>query len=318
MVAPEVQPEPPQGAVGVPALERNDAAVQGRARRWQRTTEFAADWATRVAVFLVIVAVLAAAVGPYLLETVAIRQHLDRSLLPPLSLEYGWEYLLGSNILGQSILGRLVFGARTTLFISVTSVIIASVVGTALGAVAGYFRGPLESLMMRFADIVLSFPSLLMAVIVLYLLGPGIANLVLVLGITRMPVFLRVARAGALETRTDLHVEAARALGLPTRAILTRHIVPAVMPTIATLATLGVGLAMLLASALTFLGIGLQPPAVSWGLMVSEGRNYLESAWWISLFPGLAILTMTMAFNVISNRLRKMQGGGSSIALEAS
>jgi peptide/nickel transport system permease protein len=157
---------------------------------------------------------------------------------------------------------------------------------------------------MRGADVIMSFPSLLIAVIVLYILGSSILNLMLVLSITRIPVYLRTTRAEVLEIRERMFVQAARVMGASSKRILFRHILPVVLPTLTTLATLDFAYVMLAESALSFLGIGIQPPEITWGLMISQGRQYLTNAWWLSFWPGLAIILTTMSLNLLSNWLR--------------
>jgi peptide/nickel transport system permease protein len=150
----------------------------------------------------------------------------------------------------------------------------------------------------------MSFPSLLIAVIVLYLLGSSILNLMLVLAITRIPVYIRTTRAEVLEVRERMFVQAARVMGASGKRILFRHILPVVLPTLTTLATLDFAYVMLAESALSFLGIGIQPPEITWGLMISQGRQYLTNAWWLSFWPGLAIILTTLSLNLLSNWLR--------------
>lgn len=259
--------------------------------------------ATVAATLLMLLVVTAIAVSP-VLDDIASQQELMLSNAPPLSAEHGWQYLLGSDPLGRSVLARLVVAARTTLLIAVASVAVAAVVGTLIGTVAGHVGGWCEVVVMRIADVVLSFPSLLLALIVLYLLGSEPSVIVLVLGITRLPVYVRTARAQAREVKQHPYVDAARMLGLGGWRIVVRHSLPAVLPTVLTLVTLELGLVMLIESALTFLGIGVQPPSVSWGLMVADGRGYLQIAWWLSFFPGMAISLTVLAVNVVSNWAR--------------
>lgn len=262
------------------------------------------DKTAAMAAGLLLVVVSCAVLGPLLLADAATAQRLTLSNLPPFGLENAWQYLLGSDQLGRSVLARLIVAARTTLLIAFTAVAMAAAVGTVTGTVAGHVGGGFESLMMRLADIVLSFPSLLLALITLYLLGSEPYVIVLVLGVTRMPVYLRTARAQAREVKQLPFIDAARILGLRSWRIIGRHSLPAVLPTLMTLVTLELGLVMLVESSLTFLGIGVQPPAVSWGLMVAEGRGYLQSAWWLSFFPGAAISITVLAMNLVSNWAR--------------
>ncbi len=177
-------------------------------------------------------------------------------------------------------------------------------IGATLGLVAGYSRKGLSQLIMRAADVIMSFPSLLLAVIVLYMLSASVFNLVIVLAITRIPVYLRTTRAEVLELRERMFVQAAQAMGASARRIVFRHILPMVLPTLLTIATLDFAFVMLAESSLSFLGIGIQPPEVSWGLMVAQGRPYMTTAWWLSFWPGLAIIVTTLSLNLLSNWLR--------------
>jgi peptide/nickel transport system permease protein len=157
---------------------------------------------------------------------------------------------------------------------------------------------------MRLADVIMSFPSLLLAVIVLYMLEPSIINLVIVLAITRIPIYLRTTRAEVLEIRERMFVQAARVMGASDTRIVLRHILPVVVPSLVTIATLDFAFVMLAESSLSFLGIGIQPPEVTWGLMVAQGRPYLAQAWWLALFPGLAIVITTMSLTLLSGWMR--------------
>jgi peptide/nickel transport system permease protein len=157
---------------------------------------------------------------------------------------------------------------------------------------------------MRLSDVVQGFPSLLLAVVVLYMLEPRVANLIIVLAVTRIPSYLRVARAEVLEIRERGFVDAARAMGGSRTHILWRHVLPLVAPTLLTILTVDFAIVMLSESGLSFLGIGIQPPEITWGLMVAQGRNYLSQAWWLAFFPGLAIMAATLSANLLSNWLR--------------
>ncbi len=176
--------------------------------------------------------------------------------------------------------------------------------GTTLGVIAGYSRKTFSMVILRLADVIMSFPSLLLAVIVLYMLPPSILNLVIVLSITRIPIYLRTSRAEVLEIRERMFVQAAQVMGAGTSRIIFRHILPMVLPTILTIATLDFAVVMLAESSLSFLGIGIQAPEITWGLMVSQGRPYLTTAWWLSFWPGLAIILTTLSLNLVSNWLR--------------
>jgi len=255
------------------------------------------------AVFLITVIVFAI-IGPWLLGDVATKLNLRIRNFPPFSLEHGWLYILGADSLGRSMLARLVVASQNTMAIAASAVVFSMLVGGLLGLISGFSRGWLGNFIMRIADIIMSFPSLLLAVVVLYMFEPGVTNLILVLGITRMPIYMRTARAEVLEIRERLFVSAAIAMGASNSRIIGRHIAPIILPTLTTIATLDFAFVMLGESALSFLGIGIQPPEITWGLMVAQGRNYLQSAWWLAFFPGLFIMFSTLSLNLISGWVR--------------
>jgi peptide/nickel transport system permease protein len=251
-----------------------------------------------------ILLVIGAGLAPYLFADVSLKMNLALRNAPPLSFEHGYLFALGADSLGRPIVPRLLVAARTTLLVSVSVVLCSMTVGSILGLLAGFYDRVVGTLIMRMADLVMSFPSLLLAVIVLYVMEPRAANVVIVLAITRTPVFIRVARAEVLEVRERLFVESARAAGATDLRIMLVHIWPVVAPTILTVATLDFANVMLAESSLSFLGIGIQQPAFTWGLMVATGRNFLTTAWWLAVFPGLAILLTALATNLLSNWLR--------------
>ncbi len=255
------------------------------------------------ALFLVLMLVLAL-VGPAWLNDEAIKQNLRGRNLAPFDWSRDWLWWLGADALGRPLLARIIVAAQNTLMVAAGAVLISAVVGTFLGLLAGFSSPRVSQAIMRLADVIMSFPSLLIAVIVLYLLGSSILNLMLVLSITRIPVYLRTTRAEVLEVRERMFVQAARVMGASSRRILFRHILPIVFPTLTTLATLDFAYVMLAESALSFLGIGIQPPDITWGLMISQGRQYLTNAWWLSFWPGLAIILTTLSLNLLSNWLR--------------
>jgi peptide/nickel transport system permease protein len=255
------------------------------------------------AVFLLIMLILAI-VGPSWLGDLATKQNLRGRNAAPFDWERGWIWWMGADALGRPLLARIVVATQNTLMVAAGAVALSSIIGTVLGLVAGFSSPRISQTIMRLADVIMSFPSLLIAVIVLYILGSSIANLMLVLAITRIPVYLRTTRAEVLEIRERMFVQAARVMGASSKRILFRHILPVVFPTLTTLATLDFAYVMLAESALSFLGIGIQPPEITWGLMISQGRQYLTNAWWLSFWPGLAIILTTMSLNLLSNWLR--------------
>ena len=256
------------------------------------------------AVVFLLVLVGFAVFGPALLGDAATAMNLRLRNTPPFTLDHGWLYVFGGDALGRSMLARLVVASQNTLGIAASAVPIALLAGGTLGLVAGYAGGWVGHVVLRFADVLMSFPSLLLAVVVLYVFEPRVANLVAVLAITRMPVYIRTTRAEVLEIRERLFVDAARVLGAGTGRILVRHVAPLTISTLITIATLDFAYVMLAESALSFLGLGIQPPEITWGLMVAQGRNYLNSAWWLAFFPGLMIMLTTMALNLLSGWVR--------------
>lgn len=213
-------------------------------------------------------------------------------------------YLLGSDELGRDMLSRIIYGARASMSVAFLAVFISGIIGTAMGLVAAYFRGWVESVIMRLVDMVLSIPALLFAVITVAVLGPGFINVILVLGLTRWPRYARVVYGQALSLMEQPYVRYARFVGVSTPRILLRHLLPNVFGQLVVVATLEFGVMVLFEAGLSFLGLGVQPPAPSWGGMMSVGRHYLDSAWWIASFPGLCLFLLVLSVNIIGDFLR--------------
>ncbi|MGH6762619.1 MAG: ABC transporter permease [Phyllobacterium sp.] len=264
---------------------------------------WADKFAVCAAIFLIVILILAI-IGPSWLGDLATKQNLRGRNAAPFEWERGWVWWMGADALGRPLFARIIVATQNTLMVAAGAVVISATVGTILGLVAGFSSPRVNQVIMRLADVIMSFPSLLIAVIVLYVLGSSILNLMLVLSITRIPVYLRTTRAEVLEIRERMFVQAARVMGASSKRILFRHILPVVLPTLTTLATLDFAYVMLAESALSFLGIGIQPPEITWGLMISQGRQYLTNAWWLSFWPGLAIILTTMSLNLLSNWMR--------------
>ena len=255
------------------------------------------------AIFLLVL-VLAAFLGSFLLDDIATKQNLRGRNAPPFDFAKHWVFWLGGDALGRPLLARIIVAARNTLMIAGSAVCISIVIGCFLGLIAGYNTNFFSHLIMRIADVIMSFPSLLLAVIILYMLPPSLLNIIVVLAITRIPVYLRTARAEVLEIRERMFIQAAQVMGASKKRIIFRHILPIIIPTMVTIATLDFAFVMLAESSLSFLGIGIQPPEITWGLMVAQGRSYLTTAWWLSFWPGLAIILTTLSLNLLSNWLR--------------
>jgi peptide/nickel transport system permease protein len=258
--------------------------------------------ATAAAAFLLIV-ILACLVGPYLTGNAGTAVNFPMRNSAP-QLENGFLYILGADNLGRSLLARIIIGAQTTLGIALTAVVVSVVVGALLGLIAGYRGGLVSDIIMRCTDMLMSFPSLLTALVVLYLLGPSVANLVIVLAITRIPIYLRTTRAEVMEVRSRVFVTAAIAMGAKPMRVVLRHIVPIILPTLMTIAAVDFAAVIITESGLSFLGLGIQAPDFTWGSMVATGKNYMTRAWWLAFWPGLAIMLTALSLNILSNWMR--------------
>jgi peptide/nickel transport system permease protein len=207
-------------------------------------------------------------------------------------------YPLGTDQFGRDILSRLLYGGQISLRLGLISVSIATAAGVLIGLVAGYYGAWTDLLLMRLMDVMLAFPGILLALSVVAILGPGLTNAMIAVGVAAIPAYSRVVRGSALAVKQQDYVLAARVVGCTGRRIMLRHILPNVVAPVIVLATLGV------ASALSFLGLGAQPPSPEWGAMLSAGRDHLRQAWWISTFPGLAIMVVVLAINIVGDGLR--------------
>lgn len=263
------------------------------------------DWLGLAATTFLALLLLTTVVGSFILGDAARTANLQIRFVPPLSTEHGWEYVLGSDALGRSFLARLTVAARTTMLISVTAVIAAALVGAFIGMVVGYARGRLDKMTMRIADVMLAFPSLLLALIVLYTLGADLFSLILVLALARIAMYTRVARAETLAVRERVYIRASRAFGAGSIRIVSTQILPVIANPLIALATLEFAMVMLAESALSFLGLGVTEPNVTWGGLIAEGRNYLQGAWWVALLPGLAITVTAISTNILAELVRK-------------
>jgi peptide/nickel transport system permease protein len=258
-------------------------------------------FALAAAIFMVLL-ILAAVFAPWVAPYDPERGGLMLRNKPPLtpSADGGIPYLLGTDPLGRDELTRLIYGARVSLAVGFLSVLVSGTIGVTLGLIAGYYRGGIDDLIMRVVDLQMGFPSLLMALLVLYVLGGGVWKVILVLAVTRWMVYARVTRSFVLSQRESVFVEAAKATGCTDRRIMLRHIIPNLSSPLLVLATLEVATAILTEASLSFLGLGIQPPQSSWGLMLAEGRSYVTTAWWLVTFPGLAILLTALSLNLLA------------------
>lgn len=287
-----------------PSLGQKTRSWFERSERWQMFT--ASPMVIASTIWLAII-VLVALVGPPLVAEKANLQDLSLRFFPPFQLRQGIEFILGADSLGRPLLLQLVLGARTSMIIALFAVGGSSLIGYAIGLVAGYFGGWVDNALLRIADILHTVPSILLALVVLFILQPSILNVIIVLGITRIPVYLRTARAQTVEIKERTFVEVARSMGASHWRIMTREIAPLVFPTIRTLAVLEVAMVILAAASLTFLGIGLQRPDVDWGMMVADGKAYLKTAWFVAIFPGFVIVLTALSASILSNWLRAVE-----------
>lgn len=214
------------------------------------------------------------------------------------------HHLLGTDEFGRDMLTRILYGGRISLRTGVVAVTIAIAIGVPIGLVSGFYGGTVDRLLMRVVDLMLTFPGILLALVIVAILGPSLTNAMLAVGISASPTYARVVRSSVLSTKPLTYVEAARAMGCSNRRIMIRHILPNIVAPIIVLGTLGVAGAILAAAALSFLGLGAQPPQPEWGALLSEGRNFLLDAWWVATFPGLAIMTAVLAINLVGDGLR--------------
>lgn len=243
--------------------------------------------------------VLAAILAPWIAPYDPHAQVLDRALRPP-----SGEHFFGTDEFGRDVFSRVIWGARVTLYIVLLVAALAAPVGLIIGCVAGYFGGWVDEVLMRLTDIALAFPRLVLALAFTAALGPGLEHAVIAIALTGWPPYARIARAETLTLRNSDFIAAIHLLGSSRARIVGRHIVPLCLPSLLVRATLDMAGVILIAAGLGFLGLGAQPPTAEWGAMLSQGRDYLLSAWWAATFPGLAIFVVSMGFNLLGDGLR--------------
>ena len=254
-----------------------------------------------VVVLFVLMAIFASQIAPYDPTKGKLR---DR-LLPPVWQEgSNPEFLLGTDVQGRDLLSRIVYGARISLQVGALAVSISMLVGTVLGALSGYYRGWVDTLISRFADLLLAFPFLIFAIGMMAFLGPGFANLMLALTLKGWVGFFRLTRGTVMAEKTTEYVEAAKVVGQSNLAIIVSEILPNIFHSILVLGTLRMGSLIIAEASLSFLGLGIQPPTPAWGSMVADGRDHLVTSWWISTLPGLAILLLVLSINLFGEGLR--------------
>jgi len=244
---------------------------------------------------LVVAAVVGPTLAPYGVNEQVI---LDRFSGP------SWDHWFGTDDLGRDVFSRALVAARGSLQVGAIAVGIALGLGVPIGLVSGYYGGATDAVLMRLMDIVFSFPAILLAIAVVAVRGPGLGNAMIAIGIVYMPIFARITRGSVITVRSEVYVRAARSLGATDARILRKHILPNIVAPIIVQTSLSLAFAILSEAALSFLGLGVQPPQPSWGRMLADGRGFIKQAPWIGIFPGLAILATVMAFNLVGDGLR--------------
>lgn len=281
--------------------------------RWRRTLSLVV--ANPLALFglitlgiLVAVAVTDQWLAPYGFNDVNVPEQLQ----PPSA-----AHPFGTDNLGRDVFSRVLLGAKVSLQVGFVAVGLSLTAGTAIGVLAGYFGGRVDDLLMRAMDVLFAFPAILMAIAVLAILGPGTTNAMVAIGIVYTPIFARVARASTLSVREAVYVRAARSAGASDLRIMRLHILPNIAAPVIVQASISLAFAILAEAALSFLGLGTQAPNPSWGRMLSEGREFIQQAWWMALFPGLAIFVTVLAFNVLGDALRDALDPRQASAMES-
>lgn len=253
--------------------------------------------AVAAAVFLMLM-LAAAVLAPWVEPYPAGQQNMAQTFQPP-----GRGHLLGTDELGRDVLSRIITGGRISFTVGIVTVAFASMVGTALGLIASWFGGWVDQVIMRVSDVFLAFPQLILAMAVAFVLHPGLPSTVAAVAVTSWPVYARLIRSSVITVREREFVEAAVAAGESDSRVVLRHVLPNSLAPIIVRATIDLGLSILIAANLSFLGFGIQPPTPEWGAMVSGGRNYVMSAWWVATFPGLAILLTVLATNLLGDAM---------------
>lgn len=269
---------------------------------WQQfSAHKGALWGLYFIAFILILAVLADLIAPYS----PIEQFRDHLLIPPVWQEGGsWQFILGTDAVGRDQLSRLIHGARYSFYIGFIVIGISVTSGIFLGLIAAYFRGAIESLIMRIMDIIMAFPSLLLALVLVAILGPSLTNAMIAIAITYMPHFVRITRAQAISELSKDYVLASRTMGAGSARLMFINVLPNCLAPLIVQATLSFSTAILDAAALGFLGMGAQPPAPEWGTMLADSREFMLSAWWLITLPGLTIFVTVLSINLIGDGLR--------------
>ena len=277
--------------LGAEAARQSQSAIVARQLRRNRMAMIGAA----LLVIEVVLAVAAPVVAPY--------DPLSQDFTVPLQAPSA-AHLFGTDDVGRDLLSRVIFGARISLSVGFIAVAIGAGVGVVLGIISGYYAGAIDTMLMRLTDLLLAFPGLLLALAIVAVLGPGLFNVMIAVGVGGVPVFTRLSRASTLTTRERDYILAARSIGCTDRRIMFGYVLPNVIPPIIVVATLGIAGAILTAASLSFIGVGAQPPTPEWGAILTLARQYLQQAWWFTVFPGAAIMVTVLAINMFGDGLR--------------
>jgi len=285
-----------------PSIDLRDAATSRGRKRSARIRRFVRTGGAPVGLVVLTVVLVSAVFAPVVAPQDPAAQDILHRLGPPF--KDGSGHLLGSDNLGRDVLSRLIYGSRVSLLVGATSVLIAGGVGVVLGLLSGYYGGRVDSVISWLANVQLSFPFILLVIALVAVVGAGLLNVIIVLGIASWVVYQRVVRAEVLAIREREYIEAARVIGAKDGRILTRHILPNLLTPLIVIGTLQIAQMIIAESALSFLGLGVQPSIPSWGSMLADGRNYLTVAWWVATLPGIAIVITVLSINVLGDWLR--------------
>lgn len=286
-----------KAVAGAPALSL--PVVQARSRRRDFARGLMKNKGALAGLIVLLLLILAAIFAPLITTYDPIVIDPPNRTQPP-----SRDHWLGTDSFGRDIYTRVVYGARVSLPVGLIAVSIAATAGAVLGLIAGYYGRFADAIIMRVIDIMLAFPNIMLALVIVAILGPNIRNVMIAVGIGEIPRYTRLIRGQVLSARELLYVEAAKVIGVPTSKIMFRHILPNVVSPVVVLATLSVGSAILAAAGLSFLGLGAQPPNPEWGSMLADGRQFLRSHWWVATMPGIAIAITVLSINMFGDGLR--------------
>jgi ABC-type dipeptide/oligopeptide/nickel transport system permease subunit len=294
--------------MSIDAIQSVPSEFQGTQTKLSRL--FGKVWDLKLGViggFILLVMLICAVAAPWVAPFDPYEQNIMKRLLPPVFMEGSSpDHLLGTDSVGRDTFSRIIYGTRISLIVGISAVIIQVLIGVMLGLLAGYYGGKIDSIISFMVNVMMGFPFILLAISLVAVIGPSLENIIFALGITGWPVFTRVSRVETIKLRESEFVLCARTLAFNTMRILLRHILPNLMPSILVLATVEVARAIIRESLLSFLGLGIQPPTPSWGMMLAQGRDYMLSEWWLAAFPGFAIFLSALGINLLGDAMRDL------------